>query len=343
MNLRCFIALAFLPAVISAFAQENADSWSYKPVFNGEVLAYYRYSAATGDSRFQVPNARLSAGGYVFPFLDYFVQVDFCENGKIKLLDTYARVRPLKNLYIYAGQMRVPFSVESSRQPYMYHFADVGLTAQFGNLRSVGVKVGYTIPGTALYAEGGLFNATDKSDHTQWNTCLTYGIKANYTLKFGLKPEIAFMSSVPDLSYFGVRVNQYNASLSWKYKGLFVEGEYVYRTYAHEYHKASHAYSVFADYAFVVRSRMIDAFSIQARYDGITDASDGSVYMGGNSLLITNMPARQRITVGVKFLRTLGPLNASFKINYERYTYSDAMRETEPDDNQLIAGIALHF
>lgn len=341
---RILAAAALLLACAGASAQTNGTEekkeWSYIPTFNGEVLVNYRYSPVTGDSRFQVANTRLSAGGYVLPILDYFVQVDFCDNGKIKLLDTYARIHPVKGLSIYAGQMRVPFSVESSRMPYLYYFADVAMTAKFGNLRSVGVKAGYTVPGTALYAEGGVFNSSDMSDHATWNSALTYGIKANYMAKCGLRPEVAFMSRVP--SGTGVRLNQYNASLSWKHGRFFVEGEYIYRLYAGAAYNASHAYDFFVDYAFPIKSRLADTWSVQARLDGITDASDGIRNAKGK--LETTMFEQHRATVGTKFTRSIGPLTASFKINYEHYFYADKKyTPSASDNNQLVAGVSLHF
>lgn len=340
---RLSLSTVLLTVVMLSFAQNDTISqkkWSYVPVFNGELIVNYRYSPVTGDSRFQVANTRLSAGGYVLPILDYFVQVDFSDNGKIKLLDTYARLHPINGLAIYAGQMRVPYSVESSRQPYLYYFADVAQTAKFGNLRSVGVKAGYTVPGTMLYAEGGVFNSTDMGDHTVWNTKLTYSIKVNYSSKCGLRPELAFMSRVPGGS--GVRINQYNASLSWKNGRFFVEGEYIYRMYAGSAHEPSHAYDFFVDYGFPIRSHLVDTWSVQARFDGITDASDGIGAVTGK--LETSMFEQHRVTVGTKLSRAIGPLTAAFKLNYEHYFYADKnVSIPATDNNQLVAGISLHF
>ena len=266
------------------------------------MRVFFRQSTATGDSRFELANARLTAGGYVMPWLDYFMQVDFNNLGKIKILDAYSTVTPVNGLKLMLGQMRVPYCVEATRAPHLYYFADVALTATFGNLRSVGFKAGYTLPCAPLYFEGGVFNASDMADHNVWNSALTYSIKANYSARCGLKPEIGFMSRVPGGAAAGVRVNQVDASLSWKYGRFFTEAEYIYRRYAGSAHKPSQAYNFFVNYAIPVKWRMANELSVQGRFDAITDASNGIRNSEGK--LRTDIDSRRRVTLGVTATKT---------------------------------------
>ena len=334
------VVAAALPAwLFAADADAKTDIKKYIPEFHGTMRAFYQLSTTSGDSRFVVRNARLSAGGFVLPKVDYLLQVDFCDRGKIKLLDAYMRVAPAKGLQIYAGQMRVPFSVESSRAPHTYIFTDVGLVAMFGNLRSVGVKGGYKVPGSGLYFEGGVFNATDMADHNAWNSSLTYGIKANYTAA-GLKPEVGFMSRVPGGNDKGCRINQFDASLSWRYGGFFIEGEYIWRHYCGPFDN-SQAYSILADYAWPVRWAVANRMSVQSRFEGLTTASNGQ-YADG--VLPADITARRRLTVGTTLRYDYGKAHFDYKINFEQYFYSHDVTGISPSDNsKLVVGAVMYF
>lgn len=308
----------------------TAKPWRYIPNFHGTLRTFYEWSTATGQSRFQVRNARLTAGGFILPMVDYFLQVDLCDKGKILILDAYARVSPIKGLDLYAGQMRVPFSVESSRKPSDYHFADVSLLANLGNLRSVGVKAGYTFPKTTFYVEGGVFNGSDKSDHKPWNSQLTYSIKANY-YKAGFKPEVGFQSRVKGGQDGTPRYNQTDVSLSWSDANWFIEGEYIYRKYTDSTPKR-HAYDFFVDYGFPVKWKLAQRLSVQARFDGVTDNS----YID---------PCR-RLTFGATAHYYYKSLFLNFRINYEQYFYDTYYKEKGIDasyNNKLVAGIILAF
>ena len=71
---RIILSVFMLAAPLSqAAAQTEPESkkWSYIPDFHGTLRAFYRNSTPTGQSRFEVANARLSVGGYVMPWLDY--------------------------------------------------------------------------------------------------------------------------------------------------------------------------------------------------------------------------------------------------------------------------------
>ncbi len=350
MIIRLLTILLCMAPIYCAAAETKADTaatttekakTNYIPAFHGTFRAFYEMSTATGESRFMVRNARLAAGGNVLPIASYFLQVDLCDRGRMKILDAYISVSPAKGLKLMAGQMRVPFSVSASRAPALYYFANRPFVAKhFGNLRAVGVKAGYTLPSMPLYFEGGVFNGTDMSDHTGWNKHLTYSVKANYTSSFGLKPEIGFMSRLPGSE--GVRINQLNASLSWKGAGWYIEGEYGYRHYTGKSHKASHAYSIFADYGFPLRSRIVNRWSFQARFDGLTDASNGKFNSEGK--LETTWPACRRITVGTTASYLAGRVHCDFRINCEQYFYSSKEAAPDPaDNNKLVAALILYF
>lgn len=335
-----FLSVSILKAADTTTVKTISIPSSYIPKFHGTFRTMFEHSTVTGDSRFLVRNARLTAGGKILPVAEYFFQVDLCDRGKIKILDAYVGVTPVKALKITAGQSRVPFSIGASRAPALYHFANrPAVCKYFGNLRAVGVKLGYTIPKTHLYVEGGAFNGTDMTDHTGWNSSLTYSIKANYT-KGGLMPQICFMSRKPGLQ--GVRINQADASITFQNSSWFIEAEYCYRTYTGDSYKPSHGYNFEIDYGFPVKSKILNRWSFQGRVDGITDASDG--LRDENGALIDNYEAHTRLTVGTTASYIKGDLHCDFRINYEQFFYTgDRHAQSVSDNNKIVAALVLYF
>lgn len=78
------------------------------------------------------------------------------------MLDAYARLFPAKGLTVTAGQMRVPFTIDAHRSPHQQYFANRSFIAkQVGNVRDVGVTLGYTLPtDLPITVEGGLYNGS---------------------------------------------------------------------------------------------------------------------------------------------------------------------------------------
>ena len=352
MFIRKFITAAvllLLPIALCA-AGTPADSTAakkvieipaqYIPTFHGTFRAMYEHSTVGAGSRFLVRSARFSAQGRVLPIAEYYFQLDLCDRGKLKILDAYITVHPFKGFKVMAGQARVPFSVGATRAPHQYHFANRAMAMKyFGNLRNAGVKVAYTVPGTTLYAEGGAFNGSNMGDQTPWNRSLTYSVKANYTAG-GWMPQIAFMSRLPGGD--GVRINQGNASITYQDSRFYFEAEYIYRTYTGRSYKASHGYNVEADLAFPVHSKLINRLSVQARFDGITDASTG--LRDADGLLTTDYLACNRATVGLTASYVKGKLHTDLRLNYEQYFYSHGRKAlSDDDDNKLVAALVLYF
>lgn len=317
----------------------ESDWKKYLPTVNGIFRGQYQQSTADGEGRFRVRNARLKVTGNVMPMVGYVAQVDLCDKGKMKILDMYITLRPAKGLSIMMGQERVPFSVESTRGPNEYHFTDISLVGKFGNLRSAGIKAGYRFAKCPLYFEGGVFNSSDLDNHGLWQHQLTYSIKGNYKTGCGLRPELAFMSRVPGAT--GIRINQYNASLSWTYGGFFVEGEYIMRLYTNDYHRTSHAWNFFVDYGWPVDWKWAQRMSVQARFDGMTEAITGFIDDNETDDLL---PERKRLTLGTTASYNCGRAHLDFRLNYEKYFYPESVNGIKADDNdKLVASMILYF
>lgn len=335
-------------ASLNVSASDGTDSlpswWKFIPDFHGTFRAFYEYSTDIHQSRFHVADARLTMGGYILPWADYFMQVNFNSQGKIMILDAFGRIHPAGNqkLDIYIGQMRVPVNYAACENPWEYHFSEVMLTEKLAALRSVGVKAGYTLPGTTFYLEGGMFNATAMADHTVWNRAFTYAIKANWR-KSGFWPEVAFLSRTPGGYGAGARINTVDASLEWKHGQWFAEAEYLYSHYTHGTHKPAQAYGVMASYTFLPNWRLANRWSVEGRFDGITDASDG--LFDSNHKLATTIFSHRRVSVGTTLgYRSAKGLLVDFRVNYFHCFYSDPEAPAAAvDKSKIVAGAIFHF
>ena len=82
------------------------------------------------------------------------------------MLHDYARMFAAKGLTVTAGQMRVPFTIDAHRSPHQQYFANRSFIAkQVGNVRDVGVTLGYTLPTELpITIEGELYNGSRQTN-----------------------------------------------------------------------------------------------------------------------------------------------------------------------------------
>ena len=145
-----------------AIDKEKLEQKDYKPEIHGTIRAKYEYQTSMGAGRFEVRTARVSITGNVLPKVAYKAEIDLSDEGQIKMLDAYARLFPLKDFTVTAGQMRVPFTIDAHRSPHEQYFANRSFIAkQVGNVRDVGLTLGYTFPtAMPIILEGGLYNGS---------------------------------------------------------------------------------------------------------------------------------------------------------------------------------------
>ena len=139
--------LLALPAVADE-GKEGKAKTDYRPVVHGTLRGKYEYQPEEKAGRFQVRTARVSIEGKVAPVVAYKAEIDLSDEGKIKMLDAYTRLSPLKGFDFTIGQMRVPFTIDAHRSPHQQYFANRSFIAkQVGNVRDVGATLGYKIGG----------------------------------------------------------------------------------------------------------------------------------------------------------------------------------------------------
>lgn len=318
-------------------ADTQEKSFDYIPKVHGTVRT--RYEMATEDvmSRFQVRTARIAVSGNVAPFIDYFMQTDFNDRGSYTFLDAWGRVAITNDIRISMGQMRIPFSVDASRSPHQYYFANHSTVGKLvGQQRGVGGKIAVALPGTGLTAEAGVFNTHSITRHKVWERTMDASCKARYT--FGnMFVEGGFESVMPD----SIRINQIDGAVHWGTGRWMIEGEYLYKHYTNNSFKPTHAWNVMADYSMPIRTNTFNRMSFQARYDGVTDNSQGTRDSDGE--LYITQPRHQRATVGATLSYIHPKVRADVRINYENYFYPSDTEVDIEDKNKLVLELVVRF
>lgn len=340
---RIFLAsLALSLSLFEAVAADSADRASsksgtyYIPKFHGALRARYEADLQNGYQRFQLRNLRMIATGYVAPRIDYFIQVDFCDRGKIKFLDGWGRVGFTDQFAVQAGQFRIPFGEEPFKAPVNYVFSNRSfLGNQFMNVRAVGAKFIWR-PRSPFMLEAGAFNTTSISEHDIWNRTLAYAAKA--TLRVN---NTTLSASFASLSPDSVRTNSADIAVGWHYGRWIVEGEGAYKHYTHRTHKGAWAYNMYGRYTMPISLAQFNALSFHGRFDGLTAHS--SALRKPDGKIWTDTPARNRLTAGITLTAAYLPVYADIRLDYEKYFYHHGFDPAKGQGDRLTLELVVRF
>lgn len=228
-NRQLVVTAALLGAAMTAAAQ-SADEQSPVNV-HGTIRSKYEYQTEENEGRFEVRNARISVDGKLSPVISYKAEIDLCDEGKIKMLDAYTRLKPVRGLQFTMGQFRVPFTIDAHRSPHQQYFANRSFIAkQVGNVRDVGAALGYTLnAGFPIIIEAGLFNGSGLTNQKDfWTNSVNFSAKAQFLLPRGFNITLSTQKIKPD----NASVMMYDAGAYWHSHGWHLEAEYLYKHYA---------------------------------------------------------------------------------------------------------------
>lgn len=110
--------------------EEKEEKINYKPQIEGAVKAKVEISTYTGEHRFNVRNSRFGIFGNITRQMAYKIQVDFSNEGKISILDSYAEYK-LKSFSLRLGQQQYSFSTDLSRGPSTNMFANRSFISKY--------------------------------------------------------------------------------------------------------------------------------------------------------------------------------------------------------------------
>ena len=318
--------------------KEKLETKDYLPKVNGTIRAKYEYQTGMGAGRFEVRNARVSLTGNILPIVAYKAEIDLSDEGQIKMLDAYARIFPAKGLTVTAGQMRVPFTIDAHRSPHQQYFANRSFIAkQVGNVRDVGLTLGYELP-TALPVklEGGLYNGTGLTNQKVWHKEVNYSAKVQV---FPLKVWNITLS-VQKIKPAGTTTHMFDVGTYVEWGRWHIEAEYLYKHYARDAFSDVNALNAFVNYDIPTRG-FFHKVSLLARYDMMDDHWDGLTF-GDDGRAVTTDYARQRITGGVTL--SIGkPFLSDIRLNYEKYFYRDGGVPLESEQDKLCLELMVRF
>lgn len=320
--------------------KEKLEGKDYIPEFHGTIRAKYEYQTTMNAGRFEVRNARISATGNVLPKVAYKAEIDLSDEGSIKMLDAYARLFLVRGLTVTAGQMRVPFTIDAHRSPHQQYFANRSFIAkQVGNVRDVGVTLGYTLPtDMRVNVEAGLYNGSGLTNQTEWHKEVNYSAKAELWFTPAFNLTLSAQGIQPDR----VRMQSYDAGMYYEAGGWHVEAEYLFKRYSKNAFDEVHSLDAFANYDLPLKKGVFTKVSFLARYDMMTDQSDALTTDETTGALLTTDYKRHRLTGGLTF--SLGKaFHADLRLNYEKYFYPQGSIAKESEQDKIVLELMVRF
>lgn len=335
------LLLLFLLLAKGAIAVCNAqDKSSYLPELHGTIRAKYEYAPQINRGRSEVRNARLSVNGKIIPQITYKAEIDLSDEGKIKMLDAYARFSPTNApASITLGQMRVPFTIDAHRSPHQQYFANRSFIAkQVGNVRDVGVAAAYSFGETVpVTVEGGIFNGsglTNQKDY--WTKSYNFSVKT--TVKF--LERFTAVGSVQKTRPEDINIIMWNAGAYYHTPHWHIEAEYLRKNYSGGAFSGVNAIDAFACRRFPVR-KYANGISVLARYDYMSDHSDG--IKDENGSLTANDKERHRLTFGTTLHFGTKKLFADLRVNYEKYFYKQSVTPSMSERDKIVVELMCRF
>lgn len=343
-NKKLILPLLALCVGLPLHAQEE-DKVDLTPKVHGTIRGKYEYQTEEGDGRFQVRNARVSLEGKVAKAVEYKAEIDLSDEGQIKMLDAYTKIKPVRGFDFTIGQMRVPFTIDAHRSPHQQYFANRSFIAkQVGNVRDVGATLGYSFNvGIPIILQAGMFNGSGLTNQKDfWTNNINFSAKAQFFIPRGFNITLSTQKIRPD----HISVMMYDAGAYYHAHGWHIEAEYLFKHYEDNAFKNVHAFDAFVNYDIPLRKCFFTKISPLLRYDYMTDHSDGMRYLDGEEntegSLMINDYQRSRITGGLTF-SIAKPFISDIRLNYEKYFYRSGAVAKPSERDKIVIEVMTRF
>ncbi len=321
------LIITFFPFCLHAQDLESTKN-IFVPDIDGIVKTKYEYDLKNKLSRFVVRNARFGAKGNINEVFGYRVEVDLSDEGKIKMLDAYAKFTPVKNLDFYLGQRKIPFGTDYMRSPADNLFANRSFVAKYVNdgLRDIGFTGSYKTEIAQFPVEiwAAAMNGSG-NNNPQWKTQPNYGAR----LVLGNKENGI---SVKGNIYSGdtekeVNLLMYSGEIAFNNKNFLLESEFIHRTWSDTLNAdyTSNGLYFHSFYVFELKKQFIKYIMPKIRWD----------LMGDNILQSKN--CAQRATIGVNFGFDRKLFSSEIRIDYENYLKSCLPIHTDKFTVEFVA------
>lgn len=343
-NKKLILPLLALCVGLPLHAQEE-DKVDLTPKVHGTIRGKYEYQTEEGDGRFQVRNARVSLEGKVAKAVEYKAEIDLSDEGQIKMLDAYTKIKPVRGFDFTIGQMRVPFTIDAHRSPHQQYFANRSFIAkQVGNVRDVGATLDYSFNvGIPIILQAGMFNGSGLTNQKDfWTNNINFSAKAQIFIPNGFNITLSTQKIRPD----HISVMMYDAGAYYHAHGWHIEAEYLFKHYEDNAFKNVHAFDAFVNYDIPLRKCFFTKISPLLRYDYMSDHSDGMRYLDGEEntegSLMINDYQRSRITGGLTF-SIAKPFISDIRLNYEKYFYRSGAVAKPSERDKIVIEVMTRF
>ncbi len=327
----CKLKLLFILFLISfsgnqfLFSQDSSAVRSeFTPDLDIILKVKTEYDLDNSLMRFEVRNARFGLKGRINDFMSYKVELDLSDEGKMKMLDAYVKLTPLKNLDIYLGQRKIPFSSDYMRNPAENIFANRSFLAKYINdgMRDIGFYIDYRfdtdIPMEILL---GAVNGTG-NNNPQWIK------RPNLVSRLVLGRETGFRAT--GNFYYGEAENKdhlalFGGELRYSTGNFLIESEYISRNWTDSLRMHDDGLYLHSFYNVNLNDKIIKMITPTIRWD----------YMG--DLIYSGRIDASRMTLGVNFGFDQKQFHSEIRLNYENYLKSSLPVHTDKLTLEFIA------
>ncbi len=334
-----FALSALLVSVFSfaAIAQENIDyKFTKKGVVRSKIVdeatveqltvlkpilifkGRYEFSES-GDSRFTLRNSRVGVQGDLSKKLSYKFMMDLSDNGKMRVLDLYATIKPFKRLKFTLGQGGLPIfnsyttspnSIDFANRPfigkYIFSSRDIGLTANFAIKQQ----------GFPIALEAGVYNG-DGINNPVWTGSLAYGGRLSFGSMKGWRTTFKFLRSKND------EIENYyiwGADLRYENSDFKIEAEYMNKFNDLDKNKISATdYSANKPYESLSLAYIQSVYKIPVQSETFKRIEPCLRWDGAGYDLLKRGLGCNRATAGVNFVFNTDTFVSLCRVNYEHY------------------------
>ncbi len=322
---RLFLLTIFLFAQSVGYSQESIVAPSeYLPDLDVILKVKTEYDLDNSLIRFEVRNARFGLKGKINSIMSYRIELDLSDEGKMKMLDAYVRITPLKNLDIYLGQRKIPFSTDYMRNPAENIFANRSFLSKYINdgMRDIGFYADYKFDiGVPVNILLGAVNGTG-NNNPQWIE------KPNLVSRLVVGQEKGFRA-VGNL-YYGKAENKdhlalFGGELRYNNGNFLIESEYISRNWTDSIRIHDDGLYLHSYYNVILTDKIVKMITPTLRWD----------YMG--DLIYSGRIDASRVTIGLNVGFDPKQFHSEIRLNYENYFKSSLPIHTDKLTLEFIA------
>ncbi len=324
MNKFAKILLLSLLFSTSALAQEDAQTEvDLTPQIFGSVRAKYEQSTETGLHRFNVRNSRLGVKGFTSEHMSYAIQIDFNNEGKVSILDSYVAYEA-GNFKFSLGQQQYHFNADLDRGPssslfsnrsflskYLTTYYDDDSVSTIGS-RDIGAMIGYKFPTTLpISLTAGLMNGSG-ANNPEWTESVNFVGRLAVGSQKGLQGAVSYYTGTTPLAQ---DIMMYGAELRYAGKDFLIESAFAERRLEQDGEQTLTVAHVHGYYTFhMPKKSAVEYIAPHLRWD----TGNGIEFINQESLNVDRYDSN-RITVALNIGFAKKWIGSEIRLAYEEY------------------------